>query len=172
MVIDIKGFHAPKIFRGVLIAIVSLIVLMVVFQAGIFVGYHKATFSFGSGDNYYRAFGRGPIGVGRGMMGGFDPDDVPGGHGAVGKIVRINLPTIVVADIKNFEKTVFIDENTLIRRFRDNVEAENISVGETVIILGTPDEKGLITAKLIRILPPPPELIATTTIITASSSSK
>lgn len=178
MVIDLKNLHKSKVFLGILTGIVVLIILTVVFQAGIFVGYHKAAFSYSGGDNYYRAFGNrsGPMmggdnGILGGMMGVLDQDDLQGGHGAIGKIVRVSLPTLVIADIKNVEKTVFITDDTLIRRYRDDIASNTIAVGEMAIILGAPNETGQVIAKLIRILPPlPTEFLASTTV--ASTSTK
>ncbi len=143
---DLEHVHQSKLFRGILIGIVATILILMVFKAGELVGYRKAAFSSHLGDNYYRAFegGRPPMG---GML--------PGGHGAAGKIISINLPTFVVDGPDGIEKTVVIDDDTAIRRFRDTITADALRVDDFVTVLGEPDGEGHVTAKLIRVLPPP-----------------
>lgn len=156
---------------GILKILIVLIIASMIFQAGIFVGYHKAGFYKSMGDNYYRPFdnkGRGVNGFGSkgGMMGGIRDGgkfmmqgaNIPGGHGAVGKIVSINLPTIVVASPDNVEKTVSISDETLIRQFRETISATDLKVGEYIVVIGDNNtDGGVVKAKLIRLLPPPPE---------------
>lgn len=151
---------------GILKILIVLIVASTIFQAGILVGYHKAGFYKSMGDNYYRPFddkGRG-CGQKGGMMDGIRDGgkfmmqgaNIPGGHGAVGKIVSINLPTIVVASPDNVEKTVSISDDTLIRQFRKAISATDLKVGEYVVVIGdTNAEVGVVKAKLIRLLPQP-----------------
>lgn len=91
----------------------------------------------------------------RGMPGGAN---MPGGHGAVGEIVSISLPLVVVAGPDNLEKTVVVEENTEIREFRDNITADKLEVGDFIIVLGAPNNEGQVEAKLIRLAPPPPEM--------------
>jgi len=150
---NLKDIAQSKTLRGIIIGICIFIVAALIFQAGVFVGYKKAEFSGRFGDNYSRAFGgekRGP-----GMMGGFPEDIFVGGHGTAGKIVRISLPTIIVADRDNVEKVVTIEDDTSIRSYRDAVKITDLKVGDFVIILGSPDDQGQIVAKLIRITPEP-----------------
>lgn len=173
MVIDLKDISKSKKFKLTLSIIIALAVLLAVFQAGLMVGYGKARFSFGLGDNYYRAFKgdeRGGMmrggpslgGLGGGMMGGLDRDDFLGAHGAVGKILQINLPNIVVADVQNVEKTILINDSTIVRKFRDEGKKEDLKIDDMVAIIGSPDTTGVITAKLIRILPAPAQMMLST----------
>ncbi|MDD4989277.1 MAG: hypothetical protein PHV42_02525 [Candidatus Pacebacteria bacterium] len=150
---DIKEVYESKKARHIFFGICIAIIALLIFQAGIFVGFKKAEFSEQLGENYYQAFGtssRGPV--------GFFREDIAGGHGASGKIVRINLPTLVISNSDNTEKVIIITDDTLIRRFRDQIAATDIKVGDLAIVLGEPDTKGQISAKLIRLLPPPPSL--------------
>jgi len=160
---------------GILKILIVLIVASTIFQAGILVGYHKAGFYKSMGDNYYKPFddkGRGCSKKG-GMMDGIRDGgkfmmqgaSIPGGHGAVGKIVSINLPTIVVASPDNVEKTVSISDDTLIRQFRETISATDLKVGEYVVVIGDNSNadntsngvanSGVVKAKLIRLLPQP-----------------
>jgi hypothetical protein len=162
---DIKNLHKSRLFHGILIGIISLMIVLISFQAGIFVGYHRADFAYRSNENFYRTFGengRGDMRNGTGspefmgtVLKGFDTEDLPGGHGSVGKIVRVSSTTIIIADVKNVEKTVRIMDDTLVRRLRDTIRAQDIAIGDSVIVIGDPDAQGEITAHLIRVLPPP-----------------
>ncbi len=138
---DLKQLHHLKKVRYVLIGICILVVALIIFQAGMFVGYMKASFSFRHGDNYSRIFGPGPE---RGR-------DLPGGHGVLGTIVSINLPTLVVTGTDNVEKTIDLTDDTQIVHFRDRIEAATLKVGDSVLVLGSPNEQARIVAKLIRV---------------------
>jgi len=133
---------------------------IVVFMAGTHFGYDRAVFSSRVGENYYRMFdSNGPS-----MMNGLGGRDLPpGGHGAIGKIVRISLPTFVVAETRGGEQLVRIDTDTMIRRFRDNVTSADLKVGDMIVILGTPNDSGEVLAKLIRIMPPLEGFVGSTT---------
>jgi hypothetical protein len=113
-----------------------------------FVGYRKAAFSYGWGEHYYRAFG-GP----RDMMQQFPRDGFPNAHGASGKILQLSLPTFVIEGQDGIEKVVIIKEDTIVRRFRETIKPTNLKIGDTVVIIGTPDEKSQVEAKLIRVFP-------------------
>lgn len=149
----IKDFIKSRSFKSVLIIIIAVIVLLLVFQAGIFVGYRKASFAYRFGDNYYRAFG------GRHGMEFRVPirGDFFAAHGVTGKVISINLPTLVVAGPENMEKIILITDDTLIRRFDAAVQPSEIKLGDFIVVIGSPDENSQIEARLIRIAPPPPE---------------
>lgn len=130
----------------------ALIVLLI-FQAGMFVGYRKAAFSYRFGDNYYRAFGEhGPRPFQIPLQEGFIES-----HGAVGKIVTINLPTFVMVGPDEIEKVILIGDDTQIRHFDTTISASDLKVDDFTVVLGSPNENSQIEAKLIRVLPAPPE---------------
>lgn len=146
---DIKNLLQTKTFRGIVIGLLIAALAILIFQAGVFVGYRKAAFSFRFGDNFYRNFGnRGP----RPDL-GFPPAELPGGHGAVGKIIKITGSEIVVADRENIEKTLIIDQDTLVRKLRNNATTTDLKVGDMVVAIGAPSDDGRIAAKLIRLIP-------------------
>lgn len=141
--------------KTVLVAFGALIVALLIFQAGIFVGYRKASFSYGSGDNFHRMFGA-PERHGmmdrdgmRGIMGG----EFTSAYGTTGTIVKINLPTIIVAGTDKVEKVVVVNEKTILRQFRNDVKNEDLKVGDSVVVIGSPNDKAQIEARLIRVLP-------------------
>lgn len=152
MKIELNKFKSPLAVQRLLQAIAILIIVLGIFQAGIFVGYRKAAFSYSLGDRYYRAFDhnnqKGPN--------PFDDKELLGGNGAVGAIIRVNLPTFVVSTPDNVEKIVRINDATLIRQFKDTASTTNLQVGQHVVVLGSPNTQAEIEAKLIRLLPPPP----------------
>jgi hypothetical protein len=157
---DLNNLHQSRTVRLVLIGITIALAVIIVFEAGVFVGFRKASFSYRLGDNYYRAFRGGrPM-----MMSGFDGDNIPGGHGASGKIIKIALPDIVIADDDNVEKTIVIGSSTVIKRFDQTVSPQDIRVDDFVVALGSPDTNSQIQAKFIRLLPPPQEDTATTSL--------
>lgn len=153
---------------GIVKLIIILIVIITIFQAGIFVGYHKARFYNSIGGNYYK-----PLHDKRGGNNMMQNFDLPGGHGAVGKIVSINLPNIVVASPDNIEKTINISNETIIRQSRNTIELKDLKIGEYVVVLGdfsNPDD-GIINAKLIRLIPPPPDTLQPNATTTSTSTS-
>lgn len=147
-----------KKLRVVIVAIVGLAIVLAIFQAGVFVGFHKASFLFRGGDNFYRAFGEREGQMGSKMI---FRDEFSGGHGALGRIVRINLPILVVIGPDNIEKTVLTNDKTEVRQFRDASSLDKLSVDQHITVLGTPNDDGQIVAKFIRIIPPPPTASST-----------
>ena len=145
---------------GIIKILIVIIIALIIFQAGVFVGYGKAMFYRSIGDRYSPYDQKHARGEGFGEFGNFISDaNLPGGHGAVGKIVSINLPNIVVASPDNVEKTVNISNDTLIRQFRDTIGEKDLKVGDYVIVLGdtSSTDNAVVNAKLIRLLPPPPQ---------------
>jgi hypothetical protein len=130
--------------KTILAIIAAIVLLLVGFSVGEFVGFHKASFAYQNGNNFYRAFG--PISS-HGMP------LFPDAHGVVGKVVSVSLPTITVEDRDNTEKVVAISDQTVIRYLRNSLQAQDITVGSSVIAIGEPNAQSQIAASLIRILP-------------------
>lgn len=150
-----KNLFQTKSSNKFLYGIGALVVALLIFQVGIFVGYKKASFSYGSGDNFYRMFGAtehhwmmnkdGRFGV----RGG----DLTSAYGTTGTIVKISLPIIVVAGTDKVEKVIVVDEKTIFRHLRNNIVNTDLKVGDTIIVIGAPNSASQIEAKLIRVLP-------------------
>jgi len=150
----LKNLSRPKIFQLVIGLIIALVVLLVTFQAGRFIGFRQAVFSGHFGDNYYRAINgpdHGPLGN-TGPR-GFWSDDLPNSHGAAGKIIKINLPTLVVICPDNLEKVIKVGDDTIVRRWRESIKASDLKVGDFIVTIGGADDNSQIVAKLIRLLP-------------------
>lgn len=135
----------PKIFWG----IGGFIFILIVFQAGVFVGYHKAAYSYRLGEKYYSMFGEHE----RGHVMGFKHNDFLNTHGAIGKIISIALPNIIIEDRDGIEKNVVLEDDTMIKRFRDKVTPSDLKIGDSVVIIGMPNDQAQIEARLVRIMP-------------------
>jgi len=147
-----NSFTKSRGFKNLLISLLSLVIAIFIFHAGMIVGYHKAGFSYRMGDNYLRTM----EGPGRGMMGDMFRKDFSPAHGAVGKIVSVQFPTFVVLGPDNVEKVVRISSSTQIRKFRDVASTTDLAVDDAVVVLGSPNDTSEIEAKLIRIMPVAP----------------
>lgn len=161
MILDIKKLSQSKSFKAIIAAIIGLAVVLAIFQAGVFVGFHKASFLFKSGDNFYRVFGdKDDMRPDMGM--GMFRDEMSGGHGVVGKIIKVNLPTIVVMGPDNIEKIILLDEKTSVHMAREIASINALAIDQYITVLGTPNDQGQIVAKFIRMIPPPPSNILST----------
>ena len=145
-----KNFLQTKTFEKVLWGVGALILSGRIFQAGIMVGYYKASFSYQLGDEYHSIFGdrRGLPGQGGG---GF-----AGAYGASGDILKINLPQIVIEGQNAVEETIVVSTSTIFRSMRDTITAVDLKTDDFVTIIGEPNALGQIEAKLVRVVPPPP----------------
>ena len=139
-----------KTTRRIFTGIVCVVVALLIFQLGMWVGYRKGTFTCQFTGPYERMFG----------MRERDESFIPGmfqqeigGHGSAGKVVSIQTSTIIIADANNVETTIQVTDDTLIRKFRDTISLKDITVGDTVVVLGVPNSQGQIDAKLIRVMP-------------------
>ncbi|MBV9349641.1 MAG: hypothetical protein JO026_02720 [Patescibacteria group bacterium] len=144
---DLQTLVRSPLFTKVLVGIGGVLILFLVFQAGVAVGIHKAGANFRMGENYYRALGEN----GRDFFG----QDFSEAHGAVGSILSVSLPNFILEEKNNTEKVVVIGNQTVIRDFRNATSAAALIPGKFVIVLGDPDDNGWIKANLVRILPPP-----------------
>ena len=147
-----KDYIQSKGFKKILFGIGALIIVLLIFQAGVFIGYHRATFSYQFGDNYRQTFGMRGGGLPGGMEmfgGGFS-----NAHGSIGKIISITLPTLVMEDRDGVEKVILLTDDTVIRYLRDEFKAESLKAGDVVVVIGSPNERAQIEAKFIRVMPP------------------
>ncbi len=165
-----SGGQSKKI-RVTLIAIGVLIILLVVFQVGMAVGFRKANFSFKWGENYHRNFG----GPRSGFLEDFVRNDFMGkdfmaGHGVFGQIIKIDISTnseqiatIVIKGSDNAEKIVSVKDDTAINRFREKIKVGDLKIDDQIVVIGEPNDSGQIEAKLIRVMPLPSSFSASST---------
>ena len=143
-----KVFEGMNSFR-ILCGLGIIIVILLIFSAGMKVGFYKASFGHAWGENYERNFG---------MMGNrpmFGNDNFPNAHGAIGKIIKKELPTIIVQDKDNTEKVIAINVDTKIQKARTSITINDLKIADFIVTIGTPNEKGVIEAKLIRVISSP-----------------
>ena len=136
--------------------IAAVIVAGLIFQAGIFVGYYKASFSYRLGDEYHDVFGTRPMASGTPPQFGFLGQGFSGAYGVSGDILKIDLPNIVIEGQNSVEETVVLSTSTIFRKMRDSIKATDLSPEDFVVIIGEPNNLGQIEAKLVRVVPPPP----------------
>ena len=152
---EIKNVTDSKAFRRVIYSLGILIIVFFIFQAGMAVGFKEASFGRDWNSNYAMNFGPERGGLPEMIDGKFG--DFPNAHGAIGKIIKMELPTVVVLDEKdNTEKLVLINQKTEIRQMRNIINQDQLKIDDHVIIIGAPNSSGQIEARLIRLLPPLP----------------
>lgn len=126
----------------------ALILCAVIFHAGTVIGFRKATFSYRLGDNYHRIF------VGRSRS---EPELSSGSlspsHGVSGKIVKVDLPELVIESYGNTERSVIVNDRTEVRKFREALKPQDLRVDDEVVVIGSPDDSGEMEARLIRLIP-------------------
>jgi hypothetical protein len=140
-----------KNVRAVIIGIGVVIMVLGILRIGISIGEHRARFASQFGDNFERNF-RGPR---SGMMGGYFNNMMPNGNGAIGEIISLNLPQLVVNGSDNLEKTIIVSTSTVIRQFQGNIQSSDLKTGDFVVVIGNPNNNGQVEAKLIRVMPNP-----------------
>ena len=147
-----KIFESKKVLMVASIVGVFIIACLI-FQAGVFVGFHKASFDRDWGKNYEQNFGM--MGGNRGPLGGgiINRENFPNAHGSAGKIIKIELPTIIVQDKDGTEKVVLINDNTSIRSMMNDITKNDLKIDDFAVVIGSPNTQGQIEAKLIRLMP-------------------
>ena len=135
-----KGFAlALKIF-------IALAVALLVFQLGMYVGFRKASYAFGWGDNYHRVFGGPQGGVLRDLTG----RDFMSGHGTAGTVAEIDGNSIIIKGGDGMEKAVTVGDNTRISAGHATITINDIKTGDDLTIIGQPNADGTINAEIIR----------------------
>ncbi len=153
----VNKLSEPKIFKKIMYGFGALFIASLIFQAGMFVGFHKASYRHDMDGNFSKNFG--PRRGGKMMMKG-SPENFPNAHGSIGKVIKVEFPTMIVADKDNTEKVILITDDTQFRKMREDGTKDDINVDSYVVVIGSPNTEGQIEAKLIRILPAPsPEMM-------------
>jgi hypothetical protein len=150
---ELKTIFQSKISRGILYGVAIFLLLLTVFQAGVFVGVKKASFSGQYGDNYFRNFAQ----PRQEFMREFEGKNLTGGHGVFGAILKIDGQNIIIKGPNNLEKIIVTDEKTQIMNMQNPVKITELKTDDNLVVIGSPNESGQIEAKLIRMLPAPPE---------------
>lgn len=146
---DLNAPFQSKTFKGILYGVGIFIVLLIVFQFGVFVGFRKATFSYRWGANYYNNFGDNR----HEFLRDFQGKDFLNSHGVTGAILKVEAPKIMIKGMDGVEKVVLTTSATEIKRGRQNIKIEELKANDQIVVIGSPDDAGEIQANLIRILP-------------------
>jgi hypothetical protein len=127
------------------------------FAVGVKVGTHKALFSSRWGANYEQNFmgprhgAEGPMGMMRQGFRDFEGRDFRNPHGLAGTIISAGDNKLVIKDRDNKENTVAVTDKTIIKFGRDNIGFNDLKNDQQVVIMGNPDNNGIINADLIRV---------------------
>lgn len=159
-----KPEEKPKTKNLKLAAIVvgCLLVVLIIFAAGVGVGLRKARFSNDFGRNYERNFMGSRFDQGRGMMGGrggfiggmmreFSGRDFRNANGLAGTIISITDNNLIVKDRDGKENTVAVTDKTFIKLGRDNAQLSDLKQNDQIVVIGNPGDNGVINADLIRV---------------------
>ena len=148
-----KNFLQSTLFKGFIIGLGCLVILILIFNMGVFVGTERANFAFKWADEYHRNFG-GPQG---GIFGDFIGSErgYANANGSYGQIIKIanNVITVKDNDGDNSEKTILAGDKTTIIFQRKDIKISDLKVGDNIIVIGEPDSNGQIQAELIRVMP-------------------
>lgn len=136
-------------FNKSILLLIFVIWTILILQLGIKVGFSKASYFFKYSDSYYKNIKGAPA-----MPLGFEDNDLPKSHGAIGRILQIAFPNLIIEDNDGLEKIVVLDNGTIIKKFGQNASTSDITANDYAIVIGSPNERSEINAKLIRILPP------------------
>ena len=150
----LKAFARTRLVLEIIYILLAIIAAIVIFQAGVFVGFHKASFDKSWDENYMQNFGPSKTGA-LGPM----PTQFPNAHGTIGKIIKlddVDQSGLVVEGQDNVEKIILLTSATHIREMRTDIAVSDLKLGDTLIIIGEPNTQGDIVASFIRVLPAPP----------------
>lgn len=153
---NLNKFVESNNFKKIIFALLVIFVLIFVFELGVVSGFKKATFRHNWGDNYENNFGP------KRDLPPFVKDnikDMPNANGAIGKIIKIDLPNIVVLDKDKTEKVIVVNDKTNILERKDKINKDFLTLDKYIIVIGEPNELGQIEAKLIRVIPSPDEML-------------
>jgi hypothetical protein len=144
------------ILKWIIVGLLAIVAIVLVFGLGVFVGEKKAKFSYHWAENYHRMFAGPKAGfLGNLRMPPFPPfDEFIEGHGTFGEIIKIEGNNLVVKGRGNVEKAIVITEKTVIKSGREDIKFSDLKIGDMIVIIGSPNDKGQIEARLIRVFPP------------------
>lgn len=142
--------------KKVIVVLAVLVGVILIFGAGVFVGEMKARFSYRWAENYQRNFA-GPAG---GFLGNLGFPRPAGGlmesHGVFGQIMKIDGSTFVIRGQNNMEQIVLVESDTIIRNPVSTIKISDLKVGDSIVVIGNPNDSGQIQAKFVRLIPAPP----------------
>ena len=151
--VDFNKIFKSKVFKGVLIGIGALIILLVLIGVALGIDHHRRSFGFDR-----RGFANQMPMMQRGgeRQGGVSQNFYNDGHGIFGPITKIEGSIITIKGPNNLEQTINVDDSTAIRKNQETLKATDLKVDDNITVVGMPDSTGQIVAKLIRVMPAMP----------------
>jgi hypothetical protein len=150
----LEDYFFTKKTKWILWGVLALCLAALIFHAGVVVGLHDRPTGRGPGGGFeaHIPFEGGTVALPQGFA--------PGGHGAFGTIASITLPAITLTTRDGVTLTVKVDEDTqIVGAVPEGTSSPAaLSVGDTIIVIGDPDDtntNGAVDARLIRVLPAP-----------------
>lgn len=144
-----------KWFRISVFSALGLIVLLLVFLLGAYIGEKKAEFGYQWGQNYGRFFGEPRVGFFNNATGSSSQGPQgPMGMNAFGNggvVLKVDGSTMAIKGNDNIEKVIAIDPQTLIREGNSAIALSDVEPGDQVVVIGAPDNSGQIVARFIRV---------------------
>jgi len=140
------------VLKWIIIGVAVLAIVVLIFGAGMLIGGMKARFSYRWAENYHQNFG----GPREGFFGNLGRPPFPQGNfiesrGSFGNIIKINDSDFVIKGQGDVEKVILIANDTIIEKAASKVGKEELKVGGRIVVIGSPNDQGQISAKLIRI---------------------
>jgi hypothetical protein len=120
-------------WKIVVVALCSLLVLVIVFGAGMLAGLEKAEFSQHWQTGYY-------------------PRMVLNAHGVAGPVIRVNQDSLVIEDRDGSEKTALVSPDTTIKEDGNTIGISQVKLNDQVVVIGSPDDQGEVKASIIRVM--------------------
>ncbi|MDB4939895.1 MAG: hypothetical protein JWO40_320 [Candidatus Doudnabacteria bacterium] len=142
MKFNFEGKH----FWRILIGLGTIIILLLVFQLGMYIGFRKANFSYRWGENYHKTFGGPSIS----MIDNFQGRDLVNGHGITGIVAKVENGAIIMKDPNGVEKILNITPQTLLKRGSDTITITDVKIDDRLVVVGSPKNDGTIDAEIIR----------------------
>jgi hypothetical protein len=138
-----KIFHSKNI-RWAVGVLGVLLVATLIFHAGVVFGTRQALYSERFPRDPRHSFFPGALRL--------PPGYVPGGHGAVGVITEVALPTVTIQMRDGSTDVVTVGTSTIIESTDGQNTTSSLVVGRPVVIIGAPGTLGGIGAKVIRVI--------------------
>ena len=141
----LKRVRTPHAGAAVVVIIGELVIGLLIFHAGIAYG-ERHVFSRMSVAQH------GPIP----QFGFLTHSFIPQGHGAVGVITEVTLPTFTLQTRDGEVETVSVASSTMVRGLSPAMTIADLMIGQSVTILGEPENNSEhFSARFIHILPTP-----------------
>jgi hypothetical protein len=145
-----KEFLQSRTVTKIMVFLGIVLAMLIVFQAGVVVGFHRGLFAGKWSQNYYRGLS--------GTNSIYSPfmRETKNPHGVVGEIISMSSSTFLVKGRDSAEEVVNITPTTTIRSLWNKASFDDFHNGTELVVIGEPDDAGEITASFIRILSPNP----------------